>query len=245
MLTHQVAIVTGGTRGIGLAIVRAFIDNGAHVTLFGSREETVARALQTLREEGREAWGLWPDLSDARAVENAVCAVHERCGRLDILVNNAGMADSTPIAGYTAAQFDRIMALNVNAVMYAIIPAVRIMKEQGSGVILNTSSMVSLCGQPSGVAYPTSKSAINGLTVSLARELGPWGIRVNAVAPGIINTDMVSSLPKEMIEPLTARIPLRRIGTPEDVANAFLFLAGNMASYVTGEVLSVDGAMRS
>ena len=105
--------------------------------------------------------------------------------------------------------------------------------------------MVSLCGQPSGVAYPASKTAINGLTWSLARELAPSGIRVNAVAPGITKTDMVAALPDNVIEPLINRIPLRRIGEPEDIANAFLFLASDMASYVTGEILSVDGAMRS
>ena len=105
--------------------------------------------------------------------------------------------------------------------------------------------MVSICGQPSGVAYPTSKSAVNGLTWSLARELGPSGIRVNAVAPGITKTDMVAALPEQMIKPLINAIPIRRIGEPEDIANAFLFLASDMASYVTGEILSVDGAMRS
>ena len=115
------------------------------------------------------------------------------------------------------------------------------MKENG-GAILNTSSMVSIYGQPSGVMYPASKFAVNGMTKSLARELGKYNIRVNAVAPGITETDMVKNLPKEMIEPLIKTIPLGRIGKPEDVANAFLFLASDMASYVTGEILSVDGA---
>ena len=118
------------------------------------------------------------------------------------------------------------------------------MKENGGGVILNTSSMVSIYGQPSGVGYPTSKFAVNGMTKSLARELAPFGIRVNAVAPGITNTDMVAKLPKEMIEPLIKTIPIGRIGEPRDIANAFLFLASDMASYVTGEILSVDGAAR-
>ncbi len=137
------------------------------------------------------------------------------------------------------------MQLNVSAIMNAVMPAVKIMKEQGGGCIINTSSMVSICGQPSGVAYPTSKSAVNGMTWSLARELGPSGIRVNAVAPGITKTDMVAALPEKMIQPLINAIPLRRVGEPEDVANAFLFLASDMAAYVTGEILSVDGAMRS
>jgi len=119
------------------------------------------------------------------------------------------------------------------------------MVAQGSGVILNTSSMVSFSGQPSGFAYPTSKFALNGMTLSLARELAPKGIRVNAVAPGITETDMVKALPKQMIEPMIQRIPLRRLGQPQDVANAFAFLASDDASYITGVVLRVDGLMNS
>ena len=134
------------------------------------------------------------------------------------------------------------MDLNVNSIFVCAQAAAKIMKEQGSGVILNTSSMVSIYGQPSGVGYPASKFAVNGLTKSLARELGPDNIRVNAVAPGITNTDMMQAVPKEIIEPLINTIPLRRIGEPEDIANAFLYLASDMASYVTGVVLSVDGA---
>ena len=137
------------------------------------------------------------------------------------------------------------MKLNVNALFNASKAVVPFMKEQGSGVILNTSSMVSIYGQPSGIGYPTSKFAVNGFTKSLARELASSHIRVNAVAPGITNTDMVAALPKEMIEPLIKTIPLGRIGEPRDVANAFLFLASDMASYVTGVVLSVDGAARA
>ena len=246
MLKGKVAIITGGTRGIGFATVKKFLENGAKVILFGSREETVNKALASLKEEN-PAWevsGAWPKLSDSEAVAQEIERIREKFGRIDILVNNAGMSDSTPIDHYTAEHFEKIMGLNVSAAMNCIMPTVRIMKEQGGGCILNTSSMVSICGQPSGVAYPVSKSAVNGLTWSLARELGPSHIRVNAVAPGITNTDMVASLPKEMIDPLIQAIPLRRVGEPEDIANAFLFLASDMASYVTGEILSVDGAMR-
>lgn len=247
MLKGKVAIITGGTRGIGFATVKKFLENGAKVILFGSREETVNKALASLKEEN-PAWevsGAWPKLSDSEAVAQEIEKIREKFGRIDILVNNAGMSDSTPIDQYTAEHFEKIMGLNVSAAMNCIMPTVRIMKEQGGGCILNTSSMVSICGQPSGVAYPVSKSAVNGLTWSLARELGPSHIRVNAVAPGITNTDMVASLPKEMIDPLIQAIPLRRVGEPEDIANAFLFLASDMASYVTGEILSVDGAMRT
>lgn len=247
MLKGKVAVVTGGTRGIGFAIVKKYLENGAKVVLFGSRKETVDKALAALKNEDPswEADGAYPDLSDPKKVEEAIEAVKEKFGRIDILVNNAGISDSTKVDNYEPGQFEKVIGLNVNSIFYAIQPTVKIMKEQGGGCIINTSSMVSISGQPGGVAYPTSKFAVNGLTLSLARELGPSNIRVNAVAPGITRTDMVAALPKEMIEPMAAAIPLRRIGEPEDVANAFVFLASDMASYVTGEVLSVDGAMRA
>lgn len=247
MLKGKVAIVTGGTRGIGYAVVKKFLENGAKVVLFGSRQETVDKALGSLKAENAswEVSGACPSLLDEEAVAIAIDKVKEQFGKVDILVNNAGISDSTPIEQYTAEQFTKVMNLNVNAIMNAIMPTVKIMKAQGGGVIINTSSMVSLSGQPAGIAYPTSKSAVNALTWSLARELGPSNIRINAVAPGITKTDMVAALPQQMIEPMISRIPLRRIGEPEDVANAFLFLASDMASYVTGEILSVDGAMRS
>lgn len=247
MLKGKVAVVTGGTRGIGFAIVKKYLQNGAKVVLFGSRQETVDKALDSLKKENPdwEVSGAWPDLGNADAVAAELGRIKEKYGRIDILVNNAGISDSTPIDSYTAEQFEKVMRLNVMAVMNGIMPAVKIMKEQGGGCIINTSSMVSICGQPGGVAYPASKSAVNGLTWSLARELGPSNIRVNAVAPGITKTDMVAALPEEVIQPLINAIPLRRVGEPEDIANAFLFLASDLAGYVTGEILSVDGAMRT
>lgn len=247
MLKGKIAIVTGGTRGIGYAVVKKYLENGAKVVLFGSRKETVEKALASLKEENEE-WeveGDFPDLADEKAVEAAINRVKDRFGRIDILVNNAGMSDSAKLEDYKEGQFEKVMKLNVNAIFNTSKTAAKIMKEQGGGCILNTSSMVSISGQPSGVAYPTSKFAVNGLTLSLARELGPDNIRVNAVAPGITRTDMVAALPDQMIQPMIQAIPLRRIGEPDDIANAFLFLASDMASYVTGEVLSVDGAMRA
>lgn len=247
LLEGKVAVVTGGTRGIGYEIVRKYLANGAKVVLWGSRQETVDKALAQLKEENA-AWevdGMCPNLSDAAEVEKGILAVKEKYGKLDILVNNAGISQSAPIDQCTAADFDKIIDLNIRALFYAILPAVKIMKEQGSGCILNTSSVVSISGQPSGVGYPTTKFAVNGLTLSLARELGPNHIRVNAVAPGVTKTDMVASLPPQMVEAISARIPLGRPGEPEDVANAFLYLASDLASYVTGEILSVDGAYRS
>ncbi len=247
MLKGKVAIVTGGTRGIGYEIVRKYLQNEAKVVLWGSRQETVDKALQQLKEENA-AWeveGMCPKLTDAAAVEAAVKEVKDKFGRIDILVNNAGISQSTPLYQYKVEEFDKIIDLNVKAIFYAILPTAKIMKEQGSGCIINTSSMVSISGQPAGCGYPASKFAVNGLTISLARELAKDGIRVNAVAPGVTKTDMVAALPKDMVDRISAGIPLGRPGEPEEVANAFLYLASDLASYVTGEILSVDGAARS
>ena len=182
MLKGKTAIVTGGTRGIGLATVKTFLNNGAKVALFGSRMETVDKALEELKPDYADnVIGLAPNLTDYAAVESAITTVKETFGTVDILVNNAGIS-------------------------------------------------------------ATSKFAVNGLTKSLARELGRDQIRVNAVAPGVTRTDMVAALPKEMVDRLAATIPLGRVGEPEEVANVCLFLASDLASYVTGSLVSVDGA---
>lgn len=240
MLEGKVAVVTGGTRGIGLAIVKAFLEEGASVALFGSRQETVDKALAEL--EGKPVIGLAPDLSDYSAVEKAMQTVKETFGRIDILANNAGVSAREPIYNYDPSAFDKVMNLNVNSVFYCTKAVTPIMKEQGGGSIVNTSSMVSLYGQPAGCSYPASKYAVNGLTKSLARELGKDNIRVNAVLPGVTRTDMVAALPPEMVARVSATIPLGRVGEPEEVANAFVFLASDKASYITGALLSVDGA---
>jgi 3-oxoacyl-[acyl-carrier protein] reductase/7-alpha-hydroxysteroid dehydrogenase len=244
--TDKVAIVTGGSRGIGNAIVEKFVKKGASVVLCASREETADKAVAALKEKYPEAAveGIWPTLTDSKSVEAAFAQVKEKFGHIDILVNNAGTADSTPFDQYTEEKFDQVMDLNVKAMYNCSRAVVPYMEEQKSGVIINISSMVSINGQPSGIAYPTSKFAVNGFTISLARELGPKGIRVDAVAPGITYTDMMRQVPKNMIDPLVARIPLQRLGEAEDIANAVLFLASDKASYITGTVLNVDGAMR-
>ena len=247
MLKDKIAIVTGGTRGIGYAIVEKYLANHAVVVLCGSRQETADKAVAALKAKD-PSWrveGIAPDLGSYASVKAAFDGVRERHGRIDILVNNAGMSSSEPLSDYTPELFRKVMSLNVDAVFYCIRAVYDAMEAQGSGCILNTSSMVSRYGQPSGVAYPTSKAAINGMTLSLARELGPKGIRVNAVAPGITNTDMMQAVPKEVIAPLINQIPLRRIGEPEDLANTFLFLASDAASYITGEIIHVGGQARS
>lgn len=246
MLENKVAIITGSTRGIGFETARLFLKNKATVIIFGSRNETVETALSTLRNENPEYKldGYAPTLHDEASVRSVFKSIYEKYGRIDILVNNAGVSSSTKLENYTIEEYDKISNLNMKGVFICSKEVVPYLKET-KGTIINTSSMVSTYGQPSGCMYPASKFAVNGLTLSLARELAPLGIRVNAVAPGITETDMVANLPKEMIEPLIKTIPLGRIGTPLDIANAFLFLASDMASYVTGEILHVDGCARS
>ena len=246
-LKDKVAIITGGSRGIGYATAERFLQEGAKVIITASSPETAENAVQKLRKDYPHAivGGISPDLSSMASVREAFRQVAEEYGCVDILVNNAGVSESTPFLDYTEEKFDKVMDLNVKGVFNATHVAAECMAAKGAGVILTTSSMVSISGQPSGFAYPASKFAVNGLTVSLARELGPKGIRVNAVAPGITETDMMKAVPREVIEPMIARIPLRRLGQPVDVANAFVFLASEEASYITGVVLSVDGMARS
>lgn len=243
--SQKVVVITGGTRGIGLETVKAFKKAGATVILFGSKKSSVDTAITNLKNEGLEVEGYFPNLSDFNEVNETIEDIVSNHGHIDILINNAGISARNSIENTTAEEFVNIMSLNVNALFFTSKAVVPYMKKNNGGVILNTSSMVSIYGQPSGVGYPTSKFAVNGFTKSLARELAPFNIRVNAVAPGITKTDMVASLPKEMIDPLIKTIPLGRIGEVEDIANAFLFLASDMASYITGEILSVDGCARS
>ena len=242
MLQGKTAIVTGGTRGIGFAIVKKYLENGANVAIVGSRKESVDKALEQLPDYADRIMGIWPDLCDPEAVAGDFAAVKERFGRVDILANNAGVSSRTSLYEYTLEEFSKIMDVNVKAVFVCSQAAARIMKEQGGGVIINTSSMVGEYGQPSGCGYPASKFAVNGLTKSLARELAKDQIRVNAVAPGVTRTDMVAALPQEMVDRISAGIPLGRMGEPLDIANAYLYLASDLASYVTGITLRVDGA---
>lgn len=246
-LKDKVAIITGGSRGIGFSTADAFLKEGATVILTASSQASADKAVAQLKAKYPDSIiaGISPDLSDLESVRKAFRKATVLYGCVDILVNNAGISESTAFMEYTEEAFDKVMDLNVKGVFNATRAASECMVPRGSGVILSTSSMVSIYGQPSGIAYPASKFAVNGLTVSLARELGPKGIRVNAVAPGIIETDMMKAVPKDVIDPLIQQIPLRRLGRPEDIANAFVFLASEEASYITGVVLSVDGMART
>ena len=243
-LKCKVAVVTGGTRGIGYAIVKAFVGSGAKVAIWGSRRETAESALVRIKEEcpGCEVMAMAPKLTELKEVEGAIAAVVERFGGLDILVNNAGISQSIPLEEYTDEDVDKIVDLNIKAVFMCSKAAAKVMRGKG-GCIINTSSVVSFYGQSLGCMYPASKAAVNGLTRALSRELGKDGIRVNAVAPGVTKTDMLSVLPESIVAALLQRIPLGRAGEAMDIANAVVFLASEKASYITGAVIPVDGGI--
>ena len=245
-LKDKVAIITGGSRGIGYATADKFLKEGATVILTASSQGSADKAVAQLKEKYPDATvaGISPNLSSLESVRTAFREAASKYGCIDILVNNAGVSESTPFTEYTEETFDKVMDLNVKGVFNATRAASECMIAKGQGVILSTSSMVSIYGQPSGFAYPASKFAVNGLTVSLARELGPKGIRVNAVAPGVINTEMVAALTDQARKTFEGSIPLKRMGEAEDIAYAMLYLASDWASYVTGTVLQVDGGYR-
>ncbi len=246
-LKDKVAIITGGSRGIGFATANKFLYEGAKVIITAHTQPSADKAVQTLKEKHPDSSivGISPNLASLESVRSEFQKVIDKYGRIDILVNNAGISESTPFEKYTEEVFNRVMDLNVKGVFNATKAASEFMIAERSGVILSTSSVVSIYGQSSGISYPVSKFAVNGFTISLARELGPKGIRVNAVAPGITETDMMKAVPKDIIQPMIDQIPLHRLGKPEDIANAFAFLASDEASYITGVVLSVDGMART
>ena len=193
----KVVIVTGGTRGIGLEVAKSFYEKEANVIIFGSKKESVDKTVEELSKDNILVEGYYPNLNNYQEVVETIDKIYNKYKRIDVLINNAGISANKKIEDTTSEEFMHIMDININA-MYNTSKAVTIyMKKQGYGVILNTSSMVSKYGQPSGVGYPTSKFAVNGFTLSLARELASYNIRVNAVAPGITNTDMVKKLPKK------------------------------------------------
>ena len=244
LLKGKVAVVTGGSRGIGFATVKAYLENGASVLFFGSKQETVDAALAKLKaiDASWDVEGQVVNLSDYDAMKAAYTGwAAKHGGRLDIAIHNAGISPATKLHELTVDQFRHTYDVNTTSVFVGCKVAAEIMSAQeGAGVILNTASYTAAYGAPTGCDYPSSKGAVHTLTRGLARELGPDGIRVCAVAPGVTRTDMVASLPQEWIKPLEAKAPLKKLVEPEDIANAFLFLGSDMAKSVTGVTLHVD-----
>ena len=243
-LKDKVAIITGGSRGIGFATADKFLKEGASVVLAASSQESADVAVDKLKEKYPNAIvaGISPNLASMESVRKAFKEATEKYGCVDILVNNAGISENTPFMDYTEETFDKVMDLNVKGVFNTTRIAAECMVARGKGVILSTSSMVSISGQPSGFAYPASKFAVNGLTVSLARELGPKGIRVNAVAPGWIDTDMNKDMMTSYKKSESDKILLGRFANANEVADAIYFLASN--TYVNDCILKIDGGIK-
>jgi 3-oxoacyl-[acyl-carrier protein] reductase len=247
MLTLQgkVALVTGSTRGIGWACAQILAQNGATVLVNGSAESDLLRErVESLRGEfGGAAEGLAFDVGDPNAVKNVYARIFKTYKRLDVLVNNAGVLEDSLLGMVTPQNIEKVFHINVNGVILNMQYASRLMARNGGGSIVNISSIIGRVGNSGQVVYGGSKAAVIGMTMSAAKELAPAKIRVNAIAPGFIETDMVRQLPKEKYEERARSIKMGRVGAPEDVAKAVLFFASELSSYVTGQVLGVDGGM--
>jgi len=240
-LKGKVAIVTGGAQGIGLATVRKFLAEGARVALVDRSAPTVAAALAQL--DGADVRGCAVDVTDRAALDAMVLQVRGAWGRIDVLVNNAGITQDARLQNMTDEQFDRVIDVNLRGVFQATQAVLATMLEQGSGVILNASSVVGVYGNYGQTNYAASKFGVIGFAKTWARELGPKGIRCNAVCPGFIATGLLDSVPAKVLDQMRERVPLRRLGDPAEVANVYAFLASDEASYINGAVIDVGGGL--
>jgi 3-oxoacyl-[acyl-carrier protein] reductase len=242
-LQNKVSIITGAAQGIGLATAVKFAQEGAIVIVCDIRQAGVDAAVAACQQHGAQVAGFVMDVTNREQVDAVVAQVRDRFGRIDVLVNNAGITQDARLVKMTQAQFDRVIDVNLRGVFHCAQAVAEGMTAQGSGVILNASSVVGIYGNFGQTNYAATKFGVIGFTKTWARELGAKGVRVNAVAPGFIKTPILASMPEDVLKGMEARVPLKRLGQPEEIANVYAFLASDEASYVNGAVIEVCGGM--
>ena len=251
-LNGKVAIVTGAGQGIGAATALKFAREGAHVAVCDMNHDAVSEVVAACHAAGAagvaggssiEALGFTLDVTNRAAVDDMVANVRERFRKIDVLVNNAGITRDARLQKMTLAQFDDVIDVNLRGVFHASQAVVDTMIEQGAGVILNASSVVGIYGNYGQTNYAAAKFGVIGFTKTWSRELGPKGIRVNAIAPGFIDTPILATVPPEVLAKMREQVPLRRLGTPDEIANIYAFLASDEASYINGAVIEASGGM--
>ncbi len=242
-LEGKVSIITGAAQGIGLATALKFAQEGAVVIVCDLRQDAVDAAVAQCRAAGAEALGFALSVTDRAEVDAMAAAVKARYGRIDVLVNNAGITQDARLQKMSLQQFDAVIDVNLRGVFHCAQAVVDSMVAQGSGVILNASSVVGIYGNFGQTNYAAAKFGVIGFTKTWSRELGPKGVRVNAVAPGFIETPILATIPDKLLGQMQEEVPLRRLGSPAEVANVYAFLASDEASYVNGAVLEVSGGL--
>jgi 3-oxoacyl-[acyl-carrier protein] reductase len=242
-LANKVALITGAGQGIGRTTALTFAREGAIVAVADINMTTASAVAAEIAAADGQAKPIFLDVARAESVETAIRTVLESFGRIDILVNNAGITRDARMQKMSEEQFDAVIEINLKGVWLCAKAVAPAMIAAGGGVILNAASVVGLHGNFGQTNYVAAKSGVIGMTKTWARELGPNNIRVNAVAPGFTSTDMLSTVPEKVLDGVRERTPLRRLGRPEDIANAYLFLASEEASFITGITLSVDGGL--
>lgn len=244
LLENKNVLITGASRGIGKGIAVKFAQQGANVAFsYNSSAEAAKQLENELAENGIKAKGFQSNAADFDAAQELVKDVLEAFGSIDVLINNAGITKDNLLMRISEADFDKVIEVNLKSVFNLTKAVIRPMMKQRSGSIINMSSVVGVKGNAGQANYAASKAGILGFTKSVALELGSRNIRCNAIAPGFIETEMTGALPEETVKNWRESIPLKRGGTPEDIANACVFLASDMAAYITGQTLNVDGGM--
>jgi len=242
-LEGKIALITGAAQGIGLATALKFAAEGATVVVCDLRQEPVDAAVAQCRALGAEALGCLMDVSQREQIDAVVALVKAQFGRIDVLVNNAGITQDARLQKMSIEQFDRVIDINLRGVFHCAQAVADLMVAQGSGVILNASSVVGVYGNFGQTDYAAAKFGVIGFTKTWSRELGPKGVRVNAVAPGFVSTPILSTIPGKVLKEMEDKVPLRRLGQPEEIANVYAFLASDEASYINGAVIEVSGGL--